>query len=50
MKNYEKNQDRSSVEILKLLEEGTKCQNEDTDRAKEAFRRAQVFLFLQKYK
>ena len=30
------------VEILKLLEEGTKCQNNEINRAKEAYRRAQL--------
>ena len=33
---------KDTTEILHLMEEGTKCQDHDMNRAKEAFRRAQV--------
>lgn len=37
---------KDTTEILHLMEEGTKCQDHDMNRAKEAFRRAQVsFMF-----
>ena len=45
---------KDTTEILHLMEEGTKCQDHDMNRAKEAFRRAQVscithiYLFLNK--
>ena len=36
---------KDTTEILHLMEEGTKCQDHDMNRAKEAFRRAQVSFF-----